>query len=465
MRNKQNWAVLPYNSKRINDKYLISNLLGSWSIFDRKVFLNLEQFRLSESSPLFKRLYQEGIIVKEDNLPKLINEFRNINANLFTDASLHIAVVTTRCNLACRYCQTKTERPEDMNFEVAAKILKYIFDMRNPYINLEFQGGEPLLNWKVVKFLIENARKFNTTGKDFHIGIVTNAVYLDEKKINFLVDNDVNICISLDGPAQIHNKNRIFKNNEATYKKVVTAIKRLKRIYKKRRINKPLDLLPTITKYSLFFPEKIIDEYVNWGAEQIALRPVNKIGFAEERWRNLGYPPEEFNCFWAKAMDYILKLNRKGVRIKERLALVMLRKILKKENAGYVDLMNPCGAGRSVLVYMPNGDIYPCDEARMAGSDIFKLGNILKNEYEELIKSSSLFSICEASLIDLWDYNSAYSPWMGTCPVLNYILGDNLIPKITTTPLYKIYRFQFDYLFKKMVEDKKNEEIFWQWLK
>lgn len=464
MKNKQEWAVLPYNSSRIDSKFLVSNLFGSWSLLERSEFINLEQNTISEGSPLFNRLYESGIIAKEDSFAKRINEYRKFQAHLFTDTSLHIAVVTTRCNLACTYCQTKTDHPEDMDFKVAAQVLKYLFDMRNPYVNLEFQGGEPLLNWKVVKFLIENAKQINVTNKILGLSLVTNGLLLDKKKIDFLIQNNVGICISLDGPDMIHDKNRVCRAGKGTYKKVRSSIQLLKKAYKDKGVTRPLDLLCTVTRTSLSSPEKLIDEYLSWGVERIALRPVNKIGLAKDQWERIGYSPEEFNRFWARAIDYLLRLNKKNIHMKERLASVMLTKIFKKENPGYVDMMSPCGAGRSVLVYMPNGDIYPCDEARMAGSDIFKLGNVLKDKYEQVMKSTNLFCLCEASLMELWDYHSAYLPWMGTCPVVNYILGDNLIPKITTTPLYKIYNFQLEYLFKKMAEDKAHEKIFLKWL-
>lgn len=224
-------------------------------------------------------------------------------------------------------------------------------------------------------------------------------------------------------------------------------------------------LLPTITKYSLKYPKEIVDEYVKWGASTIALRPLTKVGAAVESWKKIGYTPEEFNAFWHKAMDHILDLNKKGVLIKERMTAVFLKKILKKQDPGYVDLMSPCGAGRKVLTYMPNGDVYPCDEARMTGEEMFHLGNLTKNiSYDNVIRRSGLCSLSTASLINLWQYNSVFLSWLGTCPVLNYMQQGNIIPKITTTPLHKIYSFQLRYLFEKIVTDEKNREIFLRWI-
>lgn len=460
----KDWAVLPYNTERIRDRYLISNFLGSWELLTLDEFKQLQQLRFTEDETLFTRLYDKGIIVKEENLPEMINEYRNLQSHLFTDASLHIAVLTTRCNIACSYCQTRTEAPKDMDMTVAAQVLKFCFDMSNPNVHLEFQGGEPLLNWDMLTFLVEHIHKFNTINKNISISLVTNGTLLDQDKIDFLVDHGVNICISLDGPANVHDRNRVFSGGGETYDKVAEAIQRLKQTYQDRGINKLIHLLPTLNRDSLPFAKEIIDEYVKWGVDQVSIRPINKIGGAQCHWDAMGYSPEEFNQFWAQSMDYILELNKQGINIQERMANAMLQKILKKQNPGYVDLMSPCGAGRSVLTYLPNGDIYPCDEARMLGCDIFKLGNVLENTYEELMKSANLFSICESSVMDLWDYNSAFLPWTGTCPVLNYASQGTIVPKITQTPKHKIHRFQFRYLFEKMLEDQQNKEIFEKWI-
>lgn len=460
----RDWAILPYNSARIKDRYLVSNMLGSWDLLTDEELKRVAQCSLDEHEKLFERLHGKGIIVKDDNFPRLINEYRNLNSHLFKDASLHIAVLTTRCNIACRYCQTRVEEPCDMSYEVAKKILDYCLGMRSSSMMLEFQGGEPLLNWDILKFFVEHIKKFNLSHQTIRTSLVTNGVLLDDEKIDFLVDHGVGICISLDGPQSIHDQNRVFGNNAGTYECAREAISRLKAAYDRRGMRPRINLIPTLGKESLTAAKEIIDEYVGWGVTNIALRPVNSIGGAQCQWDKVGYSAEEFNQFWAEAMDYILALNKKGIDIKERMAAVMLTKILKKQNPGYVDLMSPCGAGRSTITYMPNGDIYPCDEARMTGNDMFKLGSVFEHTYEDVIKSPKLFSISESSVMDLWDYGSAFLPWMGTCPVLNFMTQGNLVPKITQTPKYKVETFQLTYLFEKMVEDKEHIDIFNRWV-
>ncbi|MCF7870315.1 MAG: His-Xaa-Ser system radical SAM maturase HxsB [Candidatus Omnitrophica bacterium] len=456
---KKEFAVIPFNSDRIKDKYLVSNLLGKWDLLDKQEFGQLNSLKLNKDNPLFKRLYDKGIVADESSFKGLIDDFKRTNANLFWDTSLHIAVLTTRCNLGCKYCQTGSLKPEDMSYEVANRVLKYMFDTRNPAVTLEFQGGEPVLNWDVLAFLVKHARKFNVN-KDLKLALVSNLTLLDEDKIKFLYDHDVAICSSLDGPEFIQDKNRPFKNGKKTYKVVTGKIRKIK-----KKFGRKIDLLPTITKESLNFPKKIIDEYIKWEQSEIALRPVNRLGVACSNWLNIGYSPQQFNSFYKKAMDYILELNKKGVYFKERIARVILEKVLGKRDPAYVELMNPCGAGRNTISYMPNGDCYPCDEARMIGEDMFRLGNILNQEYSDMMKKDNLMHLLQSSLMNLWDYNSAFLPWMGTCPVVNYAMQKNIVPKIACSTIHKIYKFQFNYIFEKISESKENLEIFKSWVR
>ena len=465
LKTRNEWGILPYETGRIKDRYLVTSSLGSWALLEKGEFKKLHRYQIKDTEPLFGKLKDAGIIVDRTNSNNVIEDFRRLNNNWFLDVGLHIAVVTNRCNLGCLYCQTRSEQKGDMDVRVAAKILEYLFATRTPTVNLEFQGGEPLLNWEAVEYLVHWARKSNTTGKNLKIGLVSNLSLLDEKKIDFLIENDVDLCTSLDGPSNIHNQHRRFKDGKGSYDVVVGMLEKLKNRYKKGGINKSIGVLPTITKQSLPYFKEIIDEYVKHGIESIALRPVNRVGLAEGVWEEIGYEANEFNRFWKNSLDYILRLNKKGINIQERVATVILKKIFLKQDPMYVDLASPCGAGRTVLTYAPNGDVYTCDEARMIGSDLFKLGNVLEGTYSDIMKNPNIFYACQASLMQLWDYNSPFAIWSGTCPVLNFYEQGSTVVKIGQTPRQKIYKFQFNYIFEKMIEDQDALEIFKNWTK
>jgi len=456
---ERSFTIIPFSQRPIKESYLVSNMLGGWDFLTKEEFRILNSFNLDRGSPLYARLYERGLVADEHNIESLMFGYRTLNTHLFSDTSLHIAVVTTRCNLQCTYCQSKSPQHRDMNIEVASRVLKYLFEVRTPTVTLELQGGEPLLNWKTVVFLVEHARKFNKN-KDLQLALVSNCVLLDEAKMKFLADSNVSLCCSLDGPQGLHDMYRRFPNGEGSY---MHATKNIKHFEKK--FGRKVGLLPTITKHSFGYFKEIIDEHLRWNQADIALRPVNQIGGACAHWPALGYSAEEFIVFYKNAMDYILELNKKGVFIRERMAAFMLQKILSRKDPGFVELMNPCGAGRGQIVYMPDGSCYPCDEARMVEDDLFCLGNILQEDYDAVIRKDNLLHLLESSVMNLWDYNSAFFPWTGTCPVVNYYTQKNFVPKIACSPLHKIYNFQFQYLFEKMLEDKENMNIFSKWIK
>lgn len=460
-----NWGAIPHNLKRFDNRYLVTNFLGRFAFLSKGEYSQLALSKLDRKSRLFARLDKAGIILTDDNADAILSGFRNSNSNLFRDPGLHIAVITTRCNLACKYCQTSDSKKSDMDKRVASKVLEYLAKVRSRPIVLELQGGEPLLNWEVLTFLVKGARRYIQDDNELAISLVSNFTLLDKEKIDFLVEHKVKVCTSLDGPSKIHDKNRVSLNNRGSYKKVIEGIKKMDAAYKKHGLNYSTGLLPTITRHSLAYPREIIDEYLRLKKNVIYLKAVKKIGVADKSWENVGYTPEEYIEFWKAAMDYIIELNKRGVYIREWMSVLLLKKIMHKEDHGYVDMMSPCGAGRSVLTYMPDGSLFPCDEARMIkNKDLFSLGNVLRDRYEDIFKNENLFAVCSASMMQLWDYASAYLPWKGTCPVLNYSLGKNLIPQIKTTPMDKILEFQLDYIFGNLAKDGEVSAIFEQWL-
>ncbi|MFA5336896.1 MAG: His-Xaa-Ser system radical SAM maturase HxsB [Candidatus Omnitrophota bacterium] len=457
----KNFAVIPFNASRIQDKYLISNTLGNWAFLNDEEFRKIKCFDCERKTDLFKRLYQSGIILDENNRDAALEQFKKLNRHLFLDTGLHIAVITTRCNLNCRYCQTKLSKKSDMSRDTASNLLRCLFDVRNRNVTLEFQGGEPLLNWPTLSFMVENSRKLSEkNGKNLRLALVTNGTLLNENKMKFLTDFNVGICISFDGPQILHDKNRIYYNGRGTYKEVIAKIEFLKKQFQKN-----VSLLPTITRYSLNYHKQLIDEYVKFSQLTIALRPVNNIGNACANWQKIGYDAEDFINFYIRAMDYILELNKRGVFIKERTAVILLKKILAGVDPGFVDLTNPCGAGRSQITYMPDGGCYPCDESRMLDEEMFMLGNVNQDRYESLMKKDNLLHLLEASVMHCWDYNSVFLPWAGTCPILNYASQNNIVPKIRCSSFNKIQNAQFRYVFKILEKNSEDAIIIKKWVK
>ena len=222
--------------------------------------------------------------------------------------------------------------------------------------------------------------------------------------------------------------------------------------------------LITVTKESLKYPKEIVDEYVKLGFDVIHPRHLNKIGVAKKTWKQIGYSAEEFVNFWKKTMDYIIELNKKNIWIKERLTLIILKKILWHFEPNYTELRSPCGACISQLVYSPEGNVYSCDEGRMLQDNLFKIGNIHKKQSGVIINENSL-SIIMSSINDLQQCDDCvWQPYCGLCPVLNYAEFGSLIVDVNKTMRCKIFKETFRYIFEKILFDEEAKNIFIKWL-
>ena len=271
--------ILPYAAEKLsNDKFIVTSYFGGWIFLDEQEFCLLRSNTFFENEILYSKLKESGIIIEDEDYSEAIKIYSGINRNLFLQPSLHMINTTNMCNYRCRYCHAGVSQGRDlMSAKTALKIVKFIFLSSGPHLTIEFQGGECLLNWKVVKLVVEKSRKLNKIfKKDLHICIVSNLSLLDEEKLKFLTDHDVSICTSLDGSIDIHDANRKTALGENTFQMTKDRILHIKEYYKKRGLNKRVDILATITKLALNNPKEIVDAYVDLGIPILHLRPVPK---------------------------------------------------------------------------------------------------------------------------------------------------------------------------------------------
>ena len=460
---KLGFSYLPFLYKKIKNKYLITTKVGSWIILNQNELGELFNMNIKKDTPLFKKLLANDIIVNRENIGRIIKNYRNLNLNLFQGPSLHIISLTSSCNQKCVYCHASANDKKIMlDKKTAIKFLESIFQTNSNAITIEFQGGETLLNWDMLKLIIEQANHLNRIEKkNLRMTLVSNLSLINEQQMDYLLEKNISLCTSLDGPKHVHDANRKFLDNIGTYDTLIKKIKLIRAKLKKAgKSQELLQALPTITKNSLKYHKEIIDEYINQGFTTIHLRFLNYLGYAKKNWPQIGYSAEEFNTFWRQSLDYILKLNKKGVNIKERGLMIMLMKLFRKIDPMYTELMSPCGAGRTQLLYAENGDVFTCDEARTLNEDLFRLGNILKDNFAQIMRNNIIKIVCESSLMELYNPTSVFSHWQGTCPVVNYSESNSIIPKIYGSMRQKILDDQFSYIFEKMIEDEKNIKKF-----
>ena len=474
-------ALGNFRFRRMKNGYIVSNDCGDWAYLPGRNFSRFLEGGITAGEKIYKELTEKQFIRPDrKKLADQASKYLLLHSSSYSRGTrLFIVVLTLRCNHRCLYCQSTPEKPNadgvDMSEVTAKKTLDLIFQSPSPSIAIEFQGGEPLLNWPVLEYMVRYAEELaKIKRKNLSVNLVSNLTLLDDEKIQFLLDHGVSISCSLDGHAEVHDKNRPYLGKGGSYAHVLRQIQRLNRAIKQKRADAngrfvdELNAITTISKFSLPFGKEIIDEYVRLGFSNIFLRPLSPFGLIQKTYDLIGCTAKEFIPFYLKALDYILDLNSRGTFIVERNAYYALCKILKNVDPAYYELRDPCGAGIGQMAFNFDGAIYTCDEGRMAarmGHDNFRIGDVSSSRFNELIDHDVTKTMCVASCLDnhAGCADCVYKPYCGVCPLVHYMEYGTIFPQISATDQCKIKIAMFDYLFSKITTPKM-KVIFERWL-
>ncbi len=445
-----------FNFRKINEStYLLTNDFGNYC------FLNTLEFNAITSDPSalceekHKELTNKGFLIDGSSqrfLESQTYRMRDSKNYVFTATSLHIFVVTNQCNLNCVYCQANNgiTLTRAMTEETAKRAVDIALSSPQKVLSFEFQGGEPLMNFPVIRCIVEyaEARKGK---KEIQYSVVTNLTTITDEMIDFFREHHVSISTSLDGDQWLHNKNRSYSDGNGSFDKVLSGIKRVK------AAGLTVGAILTTTRYSFDHAEEIVDTYCDLGFSNVFLRPLSPLGKAKKAWEQIGYTPQEFVDFYKRTVAYILEKNRKGVRFQEMYASMFLTKILTGYALNYMELRSPCGAGCGQLAYYTDGNVYSCDEGRMLaemGIDAFKVGNVFTDSYKDLIQSSACNVACKASVLESIPAccDCTYQPYCGICPAVNLALYNDVLPKAPEHYRCAINKGIFDYYFGLLYE-------------
>ena len=401
------YNLLPFNFHRLNpDKYLCTNLVGEHLYLNKAELGTFIDGDLHCREEKYLELKTKHFLYDSDSnvaIDLLALKLRTKHHRVSQFTALHIFVVTLRCDYTCKYCQVSRRQEDDGAFEMSKEsadaALKLVFMSPAKSLKIEFQGGEPLLNFELIKYIVYQAQLSNRYAqKELQFVVTTNLSNLNDEVINFCRTEDIYLSTSLDGPEELHNKNRPRPGKDG-YKKTIAGIKR---IQSEIGVDK-VSALMTTTNESLRQPQKIIDEYVKQNLHSIFLRPLSPYGFAIKTKQTEKYNADNWIDFFKDGLDYIISLNQAGYFLVEQYSRIIMRKLFSNENPGYVDLQNPAGIGISVVVYNYDGDVYASDEARMLkemGDETFKLGNLHTNTYEEIFGFEPLLESLEESILE-----------------------------------------------------------------
>jgi uncharacterized protein len=478
-------------------RMLLTNDAGQWHFLEKPVFELLLAGKLTEAHAEHAPLRAKGFLRDGLDIDDLASRIRRKKSFLSYGPHLHIVITTLRCNQSCKYChasRTDMDRVDtDMSLATAKKVVDHAMQSTSPNINFEFQGGEPTANFDAIKFVVEYSREKNKyEKKELTHSLVTNMTFMTEEHAEWLIANGVLVCTSLDGPQHVHDWNRAWKQSEinmpagkdpgktGAYDTVRQWISYFNRRYVELGKDPELwhvDALMTTTKKTLEHWKEVVDLYVELGMHTIHLRPLNPYGFALATWKAIGYAPEEYLDFYAKALDYIISLNNgtgradgKKITIVEGTAATFLAKILTPDDPNFVDIRSPCGAGTGQVAYNYDGKLFTCDEARMTsamGNDLFQIGQLGETTYPEMIQHPTVRAMAVASLQDsLPGCNTCWNkPFCGVCPMHNYMKSGDIFGQRPNSPKCKEHYTISSLLFERLVNDPngENEAMFRRW--
>ncbi len=348
------YDVVEAKNTGLERKEIVKSLSGRYSADD-----------VSDVLDEIDELIKDRSLYTEDLYKGNIDLFKG-HTSVVKALCLHVAHA---CNLACRYCFAQEGEYHGsrglMPFEVGKQALDFLIANSGARINLEvdFFGGEPLMNWDVVKRLVEYGRSQEKLhNKKFRFTLTTNGVLIDDEVIEFCNKEMSNVVLSSDGRKEIHDFMRPFRNGGGSHDLIMPKFKKLA----DSRNQTDYYVRGTFTHFNTDFAADVI-HLADLGFKQISVEPVVA-------------PPEEDYAITKEDLPVIFDQYD-----------ILAKEIIRRKKAGedfnffhfMVDLeggpcvykrLSGCGSGTEYLAVTPWGDLYPCHQ--FVGNEDFCLGNV-----------------------------------------------------------------------------------------
>jgi len=471
---KARYRLLPFRFHRLDkETEILVNECGEFLLAPLGTAERVVRRKLTPVEDIYPSLKAKHFIYDDYSsslLDVLASKYRTKFDFIHGSTKLHIFVVTLRCDHSCHYCQvsrqTVSKGEFDMPQDVATAAVNMMLQSPSPHLTLELQGGEPLLAFDTIKYIVSIAKPGAARlGKELDIVITSNLAFLTDDILDYCKTERIKLSTSLDGPEFIHNANRPRPGGDS-YRVAIDGIKRARRVLGADQVA----ALMTTTQLSLQHPNEIIDEYVRQSFHTIFLRPISPYGFAIKSSHRTGYQMDAFLDFYRAGLDHIFEINKKGYNLVEIYTKILLQKILTPEGTGYVDLQSPSGAGLNVLVYNYDGDVYATDESRMLaemGDHTFRLGNVLTHSRAKIFTSPAFVNLlqaaCNQSLPGCSD--CAFQPYCGADPVYHHATQRDMFGHRATSGFCKRNMRVIEHLISLLHNGNPDtQNILWAWV-
>ena len=313
-------------------------------------------------------LEKAGKLFTPDAFAPMAGDFKARSGNVVKALCLHVAHT---CNLNCSYCFASQGKFHGeralMPFEVGRRALDFLMENSGSRRNLEvdFFGGEPLMNWDVVKRLVAYARSVEKEkGKNFRFTLTTNGMLIDEDVIQFANREMHNVVLSLDGRREVHDRFRVDYQGQGSFDQIVPKFQKLVQA----RGNRNYYMRGTFTHWNPDFLQDI-EAMLDLGFTELSMEPVV-------------CAPEDPAALTEEDKGIVMEQYEK-----------LAQKMLERKKAGkpftfyhyMIDLesgpciykrISGCGSGTEYMAVTPWGDLYPCHQ--FVGEERFRLGSVFE---------------------------------------------------------------------------------------
>lgn len=338
-----------------------------------KLLDKYDECQITESYEEILELYKEKMLYSED----IYGDYaKTAVVSPVKAMCLHIS---HDCNLRCKYCFASTgdfgTGRKMMPLETGKAAIDFLLEKSVGRENLEvdFFGGEPLMNFEVVKEIVSYARsKEEEYGKHFNFTMTTNGMLLTDDKIDFLNKEMHNVVLSIDGRKEVNDKMRVRVDGSGSYDRIIPNFKKLV----EQRKDKEYYVRGTYTKYNLDFSEDVMHLY-ELGFDQISVEPV-----VEDPKVEYAITEEDLDKIYAeydRLAERIEVVKKKGEFINFFHFMIDL-----DQGPCVVKRLRGCGSGNEYVSITPDGEIFPCHQ--FVGHEEYRMGSLEDGTFNEEIK-------------------------------------------------------------------------------
>ncbi len=345
---------------------------------------DVTETELSDCLDDIAELESAGQLFTPDSYRDMAGTFKERSGNVIKALCLHVAHT---CNLNCSYCFASQGKYHGeralMSFEVGRRAIDFLIENSGTRHNLEvdFFGGEPLMNWDVVKRIVAYAREVEKEhNKNFRFTLTTNGMLIDDEVIDFCNKEMSNVVLSLDGRKSVHDATRVDYAGNGSYDKIVPKFQKLVAA----RGGKGYYMRGTFTHRNPDFTKDVL-HMADLGFTELSMEPV------------------------VAAPDDPMALTPEDIEIVKEQYEILAREMLAREREGrgftfyhyMIDLtagpciykrISGCGSGTEYMAVTPWGDLYPCHQ--FVGEQSYKLGDIRNGVTNEALRED--FRACNA---------------------------------------------------------------------